>query len=790
MLVNAPLAAAALIVCALVSRKSAFAFAALGITLAAHQASVRTHEDRALASLDLTEFVIVDAPLDRDWTSRPPMHMLRVRRFEANGIAIDRPLMLHAYFDPPPIGMRTTIHAEGLLHENDHGDLVMTVKSPRLMRYSGTLSRFDPERWNRAAAMRIERLPYPQEVALAEALALGRGERLDSDVRDEFRRAGTYHLLVFSGMQIALAAALLTLWRRRSSDILLVAFAIVAPLFIGPTASVARASIGIGLYALSRLLKRPTSLPNLWCVAGLVRLIVAPSDLTDVAFQLTFAGAGSLIFIARPFAGRRRWIAYAAAAELTLTPLTLFHYHQYALGGSIATLLLTPLISAMLVVSIAALIVPSAKLMIAIGALNAACGAINDLSARFSGIFTAPPLAAMIAGFGLAVVALAFTKGRLRGAVMAAALAIPIIAAIVTPHPSTPRLIAFDVGQGDAIAIVDGEHAILIDGGPSATRLLPQLADHGIRRLDAVFLTHVHPDHCGGLPAVLDRVPADQLWISPRRFTGDCAQRLLPASVPIHLVRDHDTATFGTIRVEAYAVPHTFRRSSENNASVVLRVQIERRRILLTGDIEREAERQLVDRDLRADILKVAHHGSRTSSTPAFLDAVRPRLAVISCGRHNLFGHPHAEVLGTLRERGVRVRRTDLDRTIEIELRARVMDTHHVLDSPPSRPVDRDHRPLGVRDPRELRRAAGGGDDSDRHARQSADARHRPDRRRHPPADLREGGEEGGEKPLRRLPHAGSARRDLLPRAPPQRSLRRGRADAHDEDPVQVTLPL
>jgi len=698
MLVNAPIAVAALVVCALLARKSAFAFAALGVFLAVHQMNVRATEDRALAGLDAAEFVVVDAPLDRDWTSHPPMHTLRVRRFEANGIAIDRPLALHVYFDPPPIAMRTTIHAEGLLHANDRGDLVLHVKSPRLMRYSGTLSRLDPERWNRAAAMRIERLPYPNEVALAEALALGRGERLDREQRDDFRRGGTYHLLVFSGMQIALAAALITLWRRRSSDLLLVAFAVMAPLFIGPTASVARASLGIALFALSRLLKRPTSFPNLWCVAALIRLIAVPADLTDAGFQLTFAGAGALIFIANPFF-HRRWLTYAVAAELTLTPLTLFHFHQYALGGSIATLLLTPLISAMLVVSIAACIVPCAQLMIAIRVLNDACGAINDGSANVSGIFTAPPLASMVIGFGAALLALAFTKRRLRAMLMAFAVAIPTIAAIAQKHPRTPRMIAFDVGQGDAIAILDGDHAILIDGGPSGARLLPQLADHGIRRLDAVFLTHAHPDHCGGLPALLDRVRIGELWISPRRFAGDCAHRLLPSAIPIHLVRDRETINFGAMRVEVHALPRTFRRSSENNASVVLRVRIERQTILLTGDIEREAEAWLADRNLRADILKVAHHGSRTSSTAVLLDSVRPRVAVISCGRHNLFGHPHAEVLKALEERGIRVLRTDRDRTVEIALRARVMDTQHVLNRPPSRPVDRDRRPGGVRAP-------------------------------------------------------------------------------------------
>ena len=788
MLVNAPIAAAALVVCALLARKSAFAFAALGIALAAHQANVHSHETRALAAIDKEQFVMIDAPLDRGWSSRPSMHILHVRRFEANGIPIERPLILYTRFAPPPIGLRTTIHAEGLLHENDYGDLVVTVKSPRLMRYSGTLSIFNPERWNRTAAMRLEQLGDSEEVALAEALALGRGERLDDAMRSGFRRGGTYHLLVFSGMQIALAAALLAMWRRRSSDFALLAFSILAPLFIGPTASVSRAAIAIGLYALSRLLKRPTSLPNLWCVAALLRLIIAPQELTDTAFQLTYAGAGALIFIAQPLTKRRRWIAYALAAELTLTPLTLFHFHQYALGGSIATLLLTPLVSAMLVVSIAACIVPCATLMTILGAMNAACGTINDVSAHVSGIYAAPPLASMIAGFGAALVVLAFVKKR--AIPMALAIAIPTIAAIAQRHPTTPQLIAFDVGQGDSIVVKDGEHAILIDGGPSDTRLLPQLADHGIRHLDAVFLTHAHPDHCGGLPAVLDRLEVDQLWLSPRRFGGDCAQRLLPSMTPIHLVRDRDHINFGAIRIEAHVIPHTFRRSPENNSSVVLRVQLERTRILLTGDVEREAEWQLAERNLRADILKVAHHGSRSSSTSVFLDSVQPRLAVISCGRHNLFGHPHAEVMRALRERKVRVLRTDRDRTIEVDLRARVMGTQHVRHHPPPRPVDGDHRPRCLRAARELRGPARRRDDPGRDARQSIDRRHRGDDHRRRPAGFRERREGRVEEPLRRLPDADSARRDLLPRAPPHGFVAGGRADAcHEDSKVVTRLP-
>src|SRR5688572_18599042 len=159
------------------------------------------------------------------------------------------------------------------------------------------MSPFAPESWNRMLANRLEKhaAQHPTEVALAQALLLGRGERLTEETRDSFRDGGTYHLLVFSGLQIALAAALLGALLRwlhapRASDWLLLTFAVIAPLFIGPTASVSRASLGIGLYALSRIIKRPTSVENLWCVAALLRLMLEPRDLFEASFHLTYAG--------------------------------------------------------------------------------------------------------------------------------------------------------------------------------------------------------------------------------------------------------------------------------------------------------------------------------------------------------------------------------------------------------------------------------------------------------------------------------------------------------------------
>jgi competence protein ComEC len=647
-----------------------FAFAlACGIAMSTHAAHVRDRENRI--AMDDTQFVTITAPLDHDWTLR---NSLRVDRFNQT----KQPLTIYARFAPPPIGMHTIIRAEGFLRRSERGAWSLTLKSERLMSYEGELRWYDPQRWNRALTARLEPLAndHPTEVALIEALALGRGERLSDDVRTSFRRGGTYHLLVFSGLQIALAAATLAWLLRwlhapRASDWLLLVFAVLAPLFIGPTASVSRASIAIALYAISRILKRPTSLENLWCVAALVRLVIAPADLADCAFHLTYAGAGALLFIAR----RRAWWIAPLAAELVILPLTLFHFHQYAIGGSVMTLAMTPLIFAMLVASAVVFVFPGA--IVAITLLHRICTFLNDLGAHASGFYSAPP-AWMLIVCGLAAIAvIGLMRRRALALVLLALLCISSVFKPI-PHRDT-EITALDVGQGDSILIRADEKTLLVDGGPKPDGLVPLLVDRGIHRIDVVALSHAHPDHCGGLPAVIENLDVGVVWITPRRFRDECAQRMLDACIrtatPVHIVRDGERLALGPIHATAMTQEMTFRRSPENNSSLVLRVQLQSRRVLLTGDIEREAESALLDRMKRCDILKVAHHGSRTSSTGAFLDAVQPRIALVSCGRHNLFGHPHPSIIDALRRRGVHVWRTDRDGSITIAIEGRQIDT-------------------------------------------------------------------------------------------------------------------
>ena len=652
----------------------AILFLAGGIALSLHEQQRTARERAAFAQFDGDRFTAVEVPLERDWRGRDGSFVLRASRFSANGIAFDAPVAVYARFEPQNIGMEATLRAEGFLRINERGEYTLGVKAPPLLAYEGELRRWHPHAWNRMLANRLETFApaYGDEVALAQALLLGRGERLTEEMRESFRRGGTYHLLVFSGLQIAFAAALLAVLLRwchapRAADWLLLAFAALAPLFIGPTASVSRASVGIGLYALSRILERPTALENLWCVAALLRLIIEPRDLTDPSFHLTYAGAGALLFI-----GRRSWTSRAVAAEIAIAPLTLFHFHQYALGGTLLTFVMAPLIFAMLVVSLLACAFP--PLLAVIGWLHAVCAALNALG--FSGYFASPPLAALAAAGFAALLVIAWCRGRARAVALSLALLMPTCAAVVRSvsqrSVAHPRVTFFDVGQADAIALRSGEETLLIDGGRDL-RLLPLLADRGIRRIEAVVLTHAHPDHCASLPTIIERFEVGRVLVTSRRFRGDCATRILAAcsrsATPIHSLRDGEILQLGAFAVRVHLADRTFRRAPENNASVILHADAEGRRFLFTGDAEKEAELTLADRDLRSDVLKVAHHGSKSSTSPALLAQVAPRLAVISCGRNNLFGHPHPRVLAALRERGVRIWRTDHHGSIDVDVR-------------------------------------------------------------------------------------------------------------------------
>jgi competence protein ComEC len=726
--------------------------------LRAGDAARRTRAVDALTrSLDGTRFVTTVAPIDRQWTFNGRSYTLLVSRFRvaqpaesspvvspssrdsrsgprfghpsvpatSAGPWTDEPLRIISSSAPPPIADATEVVARGFLTRSEDGLRTVSIKSARLISYRGHLSPLDPRTLNRHAFVSAERyaLGHPDSadsVALASALALGRSELLSDALRDAYRRAGTYHFLVFSGLQVAAAAAAVAFvgrrrGRPRRTSWLLLLLAVVIVLFAGMTPSLIRACGCLAVFAISRILKRPTPLDNLLLITAGAQLLARPVLLTDAGFQLTYAGAGAIILVVQPLL--RDWsirsrlvkaMVAATAAGSAVAPLTLFHFHQYSVGGLVLLPLLAPLVALMLLLSVAALTAicagaaVAAPLLAALALLDRLCLAANS-GARgpfhLSGFAMAPTTGMMVAGYGLALLAVALAGPRVRAIVMLAGFLLPLVLTAHRNHSLATvrgaRLEALDVGQGDALLLRAGSSAMLLDGGGRADdwrfgerRLLPMLLDRGIRHLDVVALSHAHPDHCGGLPAVIDEIPVSEVWLSPRRFRGPCAQEILAAcersAVPVRLVLHDEDRMAGSIPIRALPPLRNYRRSPENNSSVVYLARLGGRRVLLTGDIERDGEEALMRRgaDLQADVLKVAHHGSRTSTTPAILDRIHPRLALISCGYRNSFGHPHQDVIKTLSARGINTLRTDLSGCIRIDFSDRKMLSTHQFDTP------------------------------------------------------------------------------------------------------------
>jgi competence protein ComEC len=535
----------------------------------------------------------------------------------------------------------------------------------------------------------------PQERAAAATLVLGRTGELDRDIRDRFRRGGLYHLVVVSGLHVGLCAALVfellsaVGCRGRPRDLAL-GFSLLGFLFLsGAAVPVVRATAVLLVFLLARLLERPVSPMQAVGVAAAGVALAAPLEIFGIGFWLTFSAAFGIAGLSAPVASlfprRPPWLfgswAVALAAQAAVAPLLLWRFNLLSVGGLVGSpievpVLMAALICALATVGAAALGIPAAVPAAGLGACVRFLEVLSDASAKLASYRPTPPLAAVAALCGLLCVVV-FARGRLRW-VTAGAWAVLFLFVIFQRPESMPAggfsVEALDVGQGDAILVRSNGGSLLIDGGGGfdaeqvdfgRTRLVPKLLDRGVVRLDAVALTHPHPDHALGLFAVLSELPVAEFWRGEGADQSEFYQRLESLArtrgISIRTFRVGDRLKWRGASIRCWHSGGRVRKKDPvNNASLVLSVEKAGRRALLMGDAGEPVERELVDAGIGpTDILKIGHHGSRTSSGIGFLRVVRPRLALISCGRDNRFGHPAREVLENLGHIHAAVLRTD-----------------------------------------------------------------------------------------------------------------------------------
>ena len=536
----------------------------------------------------------------------------------------------------------------------------------------------------RAVAAMRESLP-PVSAALLAGLLLGERTDLPDDVDAAFRRAGVYHVLAVSGFNVALVASttwvLLTLARapRRVAALgallLVVGFAAV----VGTQPSVLRATVMAVLVLAALLLDREASVLNSLALASLAILAVRPADIHDPGFQLSFAATAGIVLAPLPRRRVAAALSVSGAAQLAVLPIGLAHFNQVSTIGILANLAVVPLAGVATVLGLVAVAVDGVS-AVAAGWLFAATwpillvlrGAVAAAAAVPGAVVHLPaPGPIAIAGYvaalalGLAACGRRATRRRLARRMGAAAVIIVALSVLATLWPAVRlpdgvlRVSLLDVGQGEAIVIEgpDGR-TVLVDagaGGPyrldAGERVVaPFLWNRGILGLTAAVVTHPDADHAGGMAAIRELFTVRTPW--------DGA----PGAGPLVLGG-------------AVITPLAAAAEGRNDAARVLRVDFGLVSLLLASDIEAAGEQALVasGAPLGAAVLKVPHHGSRTSSGAALLSAVRPSIALVSVGARNVYGHPDAGVLARLIAAGADLYRTDRDGALLLETDGRTL---------------------------------------------------------------------------------------------------------------------
>jgi competence protein ComEC len=392
-------------------------------------------------------------------------------------------------------------------------------------------------------------------------------------------------------------------------------------------------------------------------------------------------------------------VVISCVVELAMTLPMALYFHRITIFALPVNLLILPLLAVLMpaaLITLLALVVwPSLAVppaMVVALVMHVGIAVVRVFGSLAFGDFRIPgPLLWQSAAFcALLGVAIALARGSLKSVNRRlrvgawAALAMAALAAVLPRPVDRPHgamlMEAIDVGQGDSLLLItpDGK-TLLIDGGGfgGGPRQVPQDFDigeevvspalwaRGIRHLDAVALTHAHSDHMGGLPAILRNFHPDELWVGNNpRIAGYVA--LLDEAATLHMrvrsFRAGDAFAFGNTQINVLAPLRDYQPEAEptNNDSLVLHMAYGATSVLLEGDAEAPIEQaMLAEPGLQSTLLKVAHHGSITSTRPEFLARVAPQWAVISCGLHNRYGHPREEVLQALQEAHVRTYQTD-----------------------------------------------------------------------------------------------------------------------------------
>jgi competence protein ComEC len=668
-------------------------------------------ERRASATVEL---VLSDDPRPLSGGAGPPSIAVaaRARQVTATGRTwslSDRVLVLAPAQGWSRLLPSQRVRADGRLMPPSRRDLTVAVLSVR----SGP-ARVDPPSAVQTAAggiragLRDAAAVLPEgSRGLLPGLVDGDVSGLDPQLAADFKAAGLSHLTAVSGTNVAIVTGAVLLLLRAltvgprtsavAAGVTLAGFVVLAR----PSPSVLRAAVMGAIALLALATGRPRSALPALGAAVLVLVFVSPPLARDPGFALSVLATAGLILVAPGWAtwlrsrrippGFAEALAVPAAATVATAPVIAAISGTVSLVSIPANLLAEPAVAPATVLGVLAAVVSPLSGDVArwlAWLAGVPVGWLVEVGTRAAHV----PLAALswpggltgagvlVLGLVLAVPLLRWRPGR-RVALAATAGAAVVLVPVRAVSPGWPPpdwlFVACSVGQGDALVVAAGAGtAMVVDAGPEPVAVDGCLRRLGVRAVPLLVLTHLHADHVDGLDGVLHGRSVAELDVGPSREPAagwrEVDEGARRYGVPVRTVSVGERRQIDGLTVDVLAPERPFHgtRSDPNNSSVVMRVATSGRILLLTGDVEVEAQEALLRSgvDLRADLLKVPHHGSAYQS-PAFLRAVHASVGVISVGRDNDYGHPSPALLHELDRLGVRTERTDLAGDVAVTLR-------------------------------------------------------------------------------------------------------------------------
>lgn len=568
-----------------------------------------------------------------------------------------------------------------------------------------------------------QRLGEPAASIVAGELWGERGA-LAPDLHAEFQETGTVHVLVTAGLHLgviaALAVAALSLfalpraWTCALAIVAVWAFALWSGAQLPATRAAVMVSVALG----ARACGRAAFSWNALALAAIAIAIARPLSVATPSFALSFSCVGA-IFACAPLLERaieervalpptiREALVLSVATQLGTWPLTSAVFLQFSPYALVANLGVVPCVGMSLIAGGLQLLTSwSTSLAQAIANINgwvvawmlAVVRTISSLPA--SSIAMTPPPAHCIAVYDCALLLCSWCARRRRIGLGIVSLFIAVVLVLYPPHTGDSRLriTVIDVGQADAILIETPSHrAMLVDAGGRLERraqtmgsiaeavgervVVPLLLRRGIHRLDALIISHPHGDHVGGCAPVLRKLRVAEIADSGQTYGGhayhDCLETARADGVPIVYPRAGNiwrTSDGVVLHFIGPSLPFISGGNNDiNDNSIAFTLRYRSFCMLFTGDAGTNAEQRFLSEhvDLHCAILKVGHHGSAYGTTPEFLSAVQPQIAIISVGRHNVFGHPAPSTLANLRQYGARIYRTDENGAVTITTEGR-----------------------------------------------------------------------------------------------------------------------